>query len=361
MLINISNRESQVRTVLGSVMLALGTHTLWFVFLPMGLMLIQTGLTSKCPITHLFSKESKAALEYRYISFLPKHNPQPVFIFNANNELAFSNAAAQRVFPEINSFQALFTDDLESLIHNEGSCAKQFQTDSGKVFSLIAKGSRELDSLAVYATEITEIVALNLEIIDTQKEVVYTMGEIGESRSKETGDHVRRVAEYSELLALLSGLDAQEAELIKLASPMHDIGKVGIPDSILKKPGKLDADEFEVMKTHAQIGYDLMKHSTRPILKAAATIAGQHHEKWNGSGYPQGLSGDNIHIYGRITAVADVFDALGSSRVYKEAWPIEQVMTLFHEQQGQHFDPNLVDLLTENLSDFLAIRDKYPN
>ena len=142
---------------------------------------------------------------------------------------------------------------------------------------------------------------------------------------------------------------------------MHDIGKVGIPDAILKKPGKLTEDEFEIMKTHAEIGFNLLNHSNRPVLKTAAIIAYQHHEKWNGTGYPQQLSGEDIHIYGRITAVADVFDALSSARVYKEAWPLEKVLLLFKEQRGNHFDPSLVDLLVNNLPKFLEIRERYPN
>jgi len=159
---------------------------------------------------------------------------------------------------------------------------------------------------------------LTQEIEDTQKEIIYTMGAIGESRSKETGNHVKRVAEYSYLLAKLYGLSEDEAKLLKEASPMHDIGKVAISDSILKKPGKLTDEEFAIMKTHSQLGYEMLKHSKRPILKAASIIAHQHHEEYNGKGYPQGLKGDEIHIYGAITAVADVFDALGSDRVYKK-------------------------------------------
>jgi len=204
-----------------------------------------------------------------------------------------------------------------------------------------------------------ELKALNNEIVETQKEVIFTMGAIGETRSKETGQHVKRVAEYSKLLALLWGLNAEEAELIKMASPMHDIGKVGIPDNILNKPGLLTADEFEVMKTHVSIGHEMLQHSNRSILKAAAIIAYEHHEKWDGNGYPQGLSGENIHLYGRISALADVFDALGSSRCYKEAWQDEDIFNLLKEQRGIHFDPQLIDLFFENLQQFLAIRAKY--
>ena len=206
---------------------------------------------------------------------------------------------------------------------------------------------------------INEIESLNDEITNTQREVIYTMGEIAETRSKETGNHVKRVAEYSKVLALKYGLSSQEAELLKLASPMHDIGKVGIPDSILNKPGKLTFDEFEIMKTHAQLGYDMLKHSTKPILKAASIVAHYHHEKYDGSGYPRGLKGEDIHIYGRITAIADVFDALGSDRVYKKAWDDERIFELFREQKGKHFDPKLIDIFFDNLDEIYKIRDTF--
>ena len=206
---------------------------------------------------------------------------------------------------------------------------------------------------------ICQIESLSDEIIKTQKEVIYAMGTIAESRSKETGQHVRRVAEYSKLLAIKAGLNEEEAEMLKLASPMHDIGKVAIPDAILNKPGKHTPEEFEVMKTHAILGYDMLKHSNKKILQTAAIVAKEHHEKWDGSGYPKGLKGEEIHIYGRITAVADVFDALGSDRVYKKAWDDERIFELFREQKGKHFDPKLIELFFENLDEVFAIREKY--
>ena len=207
--------------------------------------------------------------------------------------------------------------------------------------------------------QLTDIKELNREITDTQKEVIFTMGSIAETRSRETGNHVKRVAEYSTVFARLLGLGEETAELIKQASPMHDIGKVGIPDAILNKPGKLTAAEFEQIKTHAELGYKMLNHSSRPILQVAAIIALEHHEKWDGSGYPRGLAGHNIHLYGRITAIADVFDALGSSRCYKEAWKDEDIWAYFDEQKGKHFDPDLVDLFFENLDVFKDIRQRY--
>ena len=206
---------------------------------------------------------------------------------------------------------------------------------------------------------INKIESLSDEIINTQKEIIYTMGEIAETRSKETGNHVKRVAEYSKLLALKLGLDEQTAEMLKLASPMHDIGKVGIPDNILNKPGKHTFEEFEIMKTHAQLGYEMLKHSTKPILQAAAIVAREHHEKYNAKGYPKGLRGEKIHIFARITAVADVFDALGSDRVYKKAWEDEKIFELFNSEKGEHFDPKIIDVFFENIEEIKVIREKF--
>lgn len=207
--------------------------------------------------------------------------------------------------------------------------------------------------------DITETISLHMEIEETQKDVIFTLGTIGEARSKETGNHVIRVAEYSYLLAKKLGLSEDDAQLIKLASPMHDIGKVGIPDNILNKPAKFTHEEFEVMKKHTTIGNDMLKNSNRKILRASAVIANEHHEKWNGKGYPKGLAGEEIHIFGRITAVADVFDALGSNRCYKKAWNLEKILKLFEDEKGKHFDPVIIDIFLDNLDEFLIIRDKY--
>ncbi len=140
---------------------------------------------------------------------------------------------------------------------------------------------------------------------------------------------------------------------------MHDIGKVAIPDAILNKPGRFDEAEFELMKKHAELGYEMLKASHRPLLEAAAIVAYEHHEKYDGSGYPRGISGEAIHIFGRITALADVFDALGSERVYKQAWDDERIFQLFREERGKHFDPKLVDIFFDHLDEFLAIRAKF--
>ncbi len=256
--------------------------------------------------------------------------------------------------------------DEESLAEAFESGGQDYITKPFNAAELVARVRTHLKLKAfedsqqvVIDNALAELKMLNKEIIETQKEVIFTMGSIGESRSQETGYHVKRVAEYSRLLALLSGLDAFEADMIAMASPMHDIGKVGIPDSILKKKGELTLDEFEIMKTHVTIGYDMLKHSERPIMQTAATIALEHHEKWDGSGYPYGIAGENIHLYGRITALADVFDALGSSRCYKKAWTDEAIFARIKEESGSRFDPALIKLFFDNLGDFLEIRGNY--
>ncbi len=197
------------------------------------------------------------------------------------------------------------------------------------------------------------------DIEEIQKEIIFTMGSIGESRSKETGNHVKRVAEYSKILALHYGLGEDEAEMLRQASPMHDIGKVAIPDSILNKPAALSPAEIQIMQTHAQKGYEMLKVSKRPLLNAASIVALEHHEKWNGKGYPNGKKGEEIHIYGRITAIADVFDALGSDRCYKKAWDDEQIFELFKQERGEQFDPKLVDIFFANINEFLKIRSRF--
>lgn len=199
------------------------------------------------------------------------------------------------------------------------------------------------------------------DLQETSKELVYTLANAVEVRSKETGAHVQRVSLFSEMLARLYGLPEREVYLIQHASPLHDIGKVAIPDAILHKPGKLDPDEWTVMKKHVDYGVAILQRSRRQLMQVGAQIAGNHHERWDGNGYPQGLAGDTIPLAGRIIALADVFDALCSRRAYKEPWPREEVLELIRSERGRHFEPRLVDLLLEHQDAFFAIRDQYPD
>ncbi len=202
---------------------------------------------------------------------------------------------------------------------------------------------------------------LNREIIDTQKEVLYTLGEIVEFRSKETANHVSRVAEYSYILAKEYGLSEDDANLLRMASPMHDIGKIGIPDTILTKPGKLTSEEFDIIKSHTSIGYEILKQSKREIMKTAARVALEHHERWDGSGYPLGKKEEEIHIMSRITCLADVYDALSHKRVYKEAWSEEAVYEEIQRMRGVMFEPLLVDIFFRNLDKIMDIRSRLPD
>ncbi len=248
--------------------------------------------------------------------------------------------------------------DKESIIKGFDSGGIDYVTKPFNSRELLARVETHI-KLKDYESNLEKKVQfLTEEIEATQREVVFTMGAIGETRSRETGNHVKRVAEYCYIFAKKYGLSESDAALLREASPMHDIGKVGIPDSILNKPGKLNAQEWEVMKTHAEIGYDMLKFSKRPILQAAASVALSHHEKFDGSGYPKNLKGQNIPIFGRILAICDVFDALGSERCYKKAWKDNDIWNLLKAQSGQHFDPDLVEIFFENIDSFTAIRDQ---
>ena len=242
-----------------------------------------------------------------------------------------------------------------------------FPSNSGKASLLYLKGVSELNNidsklLEVFSGNVSlafDNLLLNREIIDTQEELIFRLGDVVESRSNEAGNHIRRMSEVSHMLALDIGLPESEADLLKQAAPMHDIGKVATPDAILLKPGKLLDDEMEIMKQHPAIGFNILEGSERPMLKAAAIISQQHHEKYDGTGYPQGLAKDEIHIFARIVAVADVFDALTHKRCYKDAWPISEVITFFENAKGNHLDPVIVDSLLNNIDKAQQINQKF--
>ncbi|MBN2897695.1 MAG: DUF3369 domain-containing protein [Clostridia bacterium] len=200
---------------------------------------------------------------------------------------------------------------------------------------------------------------LNEDITSTQGEIINVLSEVVENRSEETANHITRVSEICHIIGTKYGLAAEETRILKLISPLHDVGKIAIPDSILKKPDKLTVDEFEVMKRHTTIGYNILIASNKPLFKQAAIIAQNHHERWDGMGYPIGLSGENIPLHARIVAVADVFDALLHKRVYKDPWDINSVIELFEEERGKQFDPALVDILLGNIDEIYHVVQKY--
>jgi len=260
---------------------------------------------------------------------------------------------------------AMVKRDLDHLIEKRNLRVRELQDRNRANLELMEKTQKALQESRRLREQVAQECMLNLRltrsIIENQDETIFVLGEIIESRSRETANHIRRVSEYSHLLSKHSGLAEWESFYLLRGSPLHDAGKVAIPDAILNKPGKLTTEEFEIMKTHAIKGWELLKGSKRNILANSAIIALQHHEKWNGKGYPYGLSGEQIHIYGRITALADVFDALGSDRCYKKAWPLDKTLDLIRSERGEHFDPRLVDIFFDHLPDFERVRERFPD
>jgi putative two-component system response regulator len=197
------------------------------------------------------------------------------------------------------------------------------------------------------------------ELKRTRLEIVQRLGLAAEYKDNETGLHVIRMSHYSRILGLALGMSEDEADDLLHAAPMHDVGKIGIPDNILRKPGPLDAEEWKVMQSHATIGGDIIGRHASGMLAMAHTLAVTHHEKWDGSGYPNGLAAEQIPLVGRIVAIADVFDALTSARPYKQAWPIEQAVEYLEQQRGKHFEPRLVDLFLKQMPALLEVKERW--
>lgn len=204
-----------------------------------------------------------------------------------------------------------------------------------------------------------EVDKATAEIREREREAVFRLARAAEFRDPETGAHIQRMAHYSQLIAAGIGLDKAQQELILEAAPMHDVGKLGTPDMILLKPGKLTPEEFAVMKQHATIGWEILRDSSAPTLKTAAEIAWTHHEKFDGSGYPRGLKGEEIPLFGRIVAVADVFDALTSARPYKPAWEFDKAWEFIRANRGSHFDPRCADAFLAQRNAVLTIRAQF--
>ncbi len=198
-----------------------------------------------------------------------------------------------------------------------------------------------------------------IELEQARKQIILRLGRAAEFKDNETGNHILRMSQFAQVIALEAGIDEGLSELIANASPMHDIGKIGIPDRILLKPSKLDDEEWVIMRTHPTVGSRILGHHSDPLLLAAYEIALTHHEKWDGSGYPNKLKGDEIPLFGRIAAIADVFDALTSVRPYKAAWPIEQAVAQIVKDSGSHFDPDLVKAFMHSWQRMAPIKDRF--
>ncbi len=221
----------------------------------------------------------------------------------------------------------------------------------------LRRSQKALSDRAAWLAE--KVAEATSEILDREHEMITRLSRAAEFRDPETGAHIQRMSNYSQIIAGQLGLPQEEQELILRAAPMHDVGKIAIPDHILLKPGKLDQDEFAIMKTHAEKGFEILCGSRSSLLDIAAMIARSHHEKFDGSGYPLGLAGEAIPLYGRIVAVADVFDALTTERPYKKPWAIEDAMDFLFANAGTHFDPLCVAAFIARIKDVLAIRASF--
>ncbi len=202
-----------------------------------------------------------------------------------------------------------------------------------------------------------EVEETTQKLVLRERETLWRLAKAGEYRDEDTGNHVYRMAKYSLTIAKTLGLDDEECDIIEHAAPMHDIGKIGIPDDILRKRGRLTAEEWAIMQRHTTIGYEILRDSPSFYLQAGAVIAYAHHEKYSGEGYPQGLAGNAIPLTARIVAVADVYDALVSERPYKDPWPMEKAVEYLSEQRGKHFDPDCVDAFLAQLDQIIRIQE----
>lgn len=204
-----------------------------------------------------------------------------------------------------------------------------------------------------------EVMEKTREINDTRLEIIKKLGRAAEFKDNETGMHVERMSRYSYLIAKEYGLEESQCILLMNAAPMHDIGKIGIPDNVLKKAARLDSDEWKIMEGHSEIGAEILGDSKSELIGTAKILAMQHHERWDGTGYPKGIKGEEINIFARITAVADVFDALTSRRPYKQGWPIQEAVDYIKSESGEQFDPKVVEAFEKALPKIIEIKEKY--
>lgn len=265
----------------------------------------------------------------------------PVLMVTANNETTIRHKA----------LISGVTDFLHKPLDNS-----EFVARARNMLALRQSHKKMMDHAVWLADEVRKATA---KIVERERETIFCLSRAAEFRDPETGAHIERMARYSKHIAHALNLPVDQQDLLLEAAPMHDIGKVGIADAILLKPGKLTDEEFSIMKRHATIGYELLSSSNSPLLKTAAEIAHTHHEKFDGTGYPLGLTGNNIPLFGRIVAIADVFDALTSERPYKKAWGIEQACELIRNGSGSHFDPVCVDAFFGDFDAIIKIKETF--
>lgn len=269
------------------------------------------------------------------------HPGVPILMVTANHETEI----------RVQALQVGVNDFLNKPLNNvEFSARAKNMLDLRRFF-------KQAEDRAVWLAD--EVKKATAQIVEQERETIFCLAKAAEYRDPETGAHVMRMAHYSRHVARMLGLPEDQQDLLLEAAPMHDIGKVGTPDLILLKPGRLSPQEFVIMKEHATIGYEILSTSSSPMLKVAAEIAHTHHEKFDGSGYPRGLAGEAIPLFGRAVAVADVFDALTSERPYKKAWTIDQAVQMLRDGAGKHFDPACVDAFLSDFDSVLEIKERF--
>ncbi len=273
--------------------------------------------------------------------FRARYPDIPVLMVTANHETELRHQA----------LQLGVTDFLNKPLDNTEFLAR------AKNMLALRRSHKQLADRAAWLAE--EVRKATEQIVAREQETIFCLARAAEYRDPETGAHILRMAHYSRHVARMLELPLEQQDLLLEAAPMHDIGKVGTPDIILLKPGKLTEAEFSIMKQHAVIGYEVLNASNSPLLKVAAEIAHTHHEKFDGSGYPRGLKGADIPLFGRIVAVADVFDALTSERPYKKAWSIEQATQMLRDGSGKHFDPESIEAFFAGFDEVLSIKEKF--
>ena len=277
----------------------------------------------------------------RQLRAMPERRDTPLLMVTADHERSVRHAA----------LEAGATDFLTKPVDRI-----EFISRARNMLELRRSQMLLADRAALLAEEVREATEV---IRKREEETLFCLARAAEFRDPETGAHILRMANYSRLIAARLGWNEADQDRLLRAAPMHDLGKLGTPDGVLLKPGKLTPDEFEIMKQHAVIGWEILRSCTSDVLQMGAEIALSHHEKFDGSGYPKGLAGDAIPWSGRIVAVADVFDALTSNRPYKKAWPIEQAVSMLREGAGKHFDPRCVECFLADMDAVMAIHDRY--
>ena len=242
----------------------------------------------------------------------------------------------------------------------------KYAEDLAKTYKTAKQNQKNFEAASLQLTKyaddlnktVLELKSTYRDLQEAYLDTIHRLALAAEHKDEDTGDHILRMSRYSTFLAEKLGLPPDEVQNIRYAAPMHDVGKIGTPDSILLKSGKLTDQEFELMKMHTTIGAKILGNSKAKILQVAEQIALSHHEKWNGKGYPLGLTGENIPMVGRIVALADTFDALTSKRPYKEPYPVAIALEIIKKERGQHFDPDVVDVFLENIDEILEIKSE---